>query len=121
VVSAANGGERYSRLPDRVRGHMFGAAVSRDPTCPPLCRSRWPHAPPPRWFIGPYTVGLLWGATGNFHSGLLLLGLVPLAGAVLALHLRRATILSLLEGPPAIGGIVGSTSPVGRRLTGPSG
>jgi ACS family tartrate transporter-like MFS transporter len=53
-------------------------------------------------FVGPYAIGLLRGATGTFHSGLLLLALVPLAGAALALHLRRATVLS---------------SPVARRLT----
>lgn len=45
-------------------------------------------------FVGPYAIGLLRGATGTFHSGLLLLALVPLAGAALALHLRRATLLS---------------------------
>ena len=34
-------------------------------------------------FIGPYVIGLLRGATGSSHSGLLLLALVPLAGAAL--------------------------------------
>src|SRR5262249_49661085 len=33
-------------------------------------------------FVGPYTIGLLKGASGSFRSGLLLLALVPLAGAV---------------------------------------
>jgi ACS family tartrate transporter-like MFS transporter len=44
-------------------------------------------------FVGPYTIGLLKGASGTFHSGLLLLALVPLAGAVLVLRLRRAPVL----------------------------
>jgi MFS transporter, ACS family, tartrate transporter len=44
-------------------------------------------------FAGPYLIGLLKGASGSFHSGLLLLALVPLAGAVLALHLRRVPVL----------------------------
>lgn len=34
--------------------------------------------------VGPSVIGLLKGASGSFHSGLLLLGLVTLAGAVLA-------------------------------------
>ena len=45
-------------------------------------------------FVDPYVIGLLKGASGNFHSGLLLLALVPLAGAVLALRLRRAPVLT---------------------------
>jgi hypothetical protein len=45
-------------------------------------------------FIGPYVIGLLMGASGSFHSGLLLLALVPLAGAALALRLRRAPMLA---------------------------
>jgi ACS family tartrate transporter-like MFS transporter len=45
-------------------------------------------------FVGPYVIGLLKGASGDFHSGLLLLALVPLAGAALALHLRRAPVLA---------------------------
>jgi ACS family tartrate transporter-like MFS transporter len=44
--------------------------------------------------VGPYTIGLLKGASGTFHSGLLLLALVPLAGAALALRLRRTSALS---------------------------
>jgi ACS family tartrate transporter-like MFS transporter len=44
--------------------------------------------------VGPYTIGLLKGASGSFHSGLLLLALVPLAGAGLALRLRRAPVLA---------------------------
>jgi hypothetical protein len=46
--------------------------------------------------VGPYVIGLLKGASGSFHSGLLLLALVPLAGAALALHMRRAGALSSL-------------------------
>jgi ACS family tartrate transporter-like MFS transporter len=45
-------------------------------------------------FVGPYAIGLLKGASGSFHSGLLLLALVPLAGAALALRLRRAPVLT---------------------------
>jgi hypothetical protein len=45
---------------------------------------------------GPSVIGLLKGASGSFHSGLLLLGLVTLAGAVLAQHLRRAPLLGPL-------------------------
>lgn len=47
-------------------------------------------------FIGPYAIGFLKGASGDFHSGLLLLALVPLAGAVLALRLRRVPLLTPL-------------------------
>ena len=45
-------------------------------------------------FVGPYVIGLLKGASGTFHSGLPLLALVPLAGAALALRLRRAPVLA---------------------------
>ncbi len=45
-------------------------------------------------FVGPYVIGLLKGTSGSFHSGLLLLALVPLAGAALALRLRRAPVLA---------------------------
>jgi MFS transporter, ACS family, tartrate transporter len=45
-------------------------------------------------FVGPYVIGLLKGASGTFHSGLLLLALVPLAGAALALRLRHAPVLT---------------------------
>jgi MFS family permease len=44
-------------------------------------------------FAGPYAIGLLSGASGNFQSGLLLLALVPLAGMALALRLRHAAVL----------------------------
>ena len=44
-------------------------------------------------FAGPYAIGLLNGASGNFRSGLLLLAFVPLAGMALALRLRQATVL----------------------------
>jgi ACS family tartrate transporter-like MFS transporter len=44
--------------------------------------------------VGPYVFGLLRQASGSFHSGMLLLALVTLAGAALALHLRRAPVLS---------------------------
>jgi ACS family tartrate transporter-like MFS transporter len=45
-------------------------------------------------FVGPYAIGLLSGASGNFRSGLLLLAIVPLAGVALALRLRHAAVLS---------------------------
>ena len=48
-------------------------------------------------FVGPYVIGLLKGASGSFHSGLLLLGLVALAGAGLALGLRRAPVLTTVQ------------------------
>jgi MFS transporter, ACS family, tartrate transporter len=44
-------------------------------------------------FAGPYAIGLLNGASGNFRSGLLLLAFVPLAGMALALRLRQAAVL----------------------------
>jgi ACS family tartrate transporter-like MFS transporter len=44
-------------------------------------------------FAGPYAIGLLNGASGNFRSGLLLLAFVPLAGMALALRLRHAAVL----------------------------
>jgi ACS family tartrate transporter-like MFS transporter len=44
-------------------------------------------------FVGPYAIGLLNGASGNFRSGLLLLAFVPLAGMALALRLRHAAVL----------------------------
>jgi ACS family tartrate transporter-like MFS transporter len=44
-------------------------------------------------FAGPFAIGLLSGASGNFRSGLLLLALVPLAGMVLALRLRHSAVL----------------------------
>jgi len=44
-------------------------------------------------FLGPYAVGVLKERSGSFQSGLLLLALISLAGAVLALRLRRSPIL----------------------------
>jgi ACS family tartrate transporter-like MFS transporter len=44
-------------------------------------------------FAGPYAIGLLNDASGNFRTGLLLLALVPLAGMALALRLRHAAVL----------------------------
>jgi ACS family tartrate transporter-like MFS transporter len=44
-------------------------------------------------FIGPYALGLLNSASGDFRSGLLLLALVPLLGMTLALQLRRTPLL----------------------------
>ena len=45
-------------------------------------------------FLGPYAVGVLKERSGSFQSGLLLLALISLAGAVLALRLRRSPILA---------------------------
>ena len=55
--------------------------------------------------VGPSVIGLLKTASGSFHSGLLLLALVTLAGGVLALRLRRAVLLAPLRkvGIDAIG------------------
>jgi ACS family tartrate transporter-like MFS transporter len=44
-------------------------------------------------FAGPYAIGLLNGASGNFRSGFLVLALAPLAGMILALRLRYAAVL----------------------------
>jgi len=44
-------------------------------------------------FVGPYAVGLLNNASGDFHRGLLLLALVPAAGMLLALRIRHAATL----------------------------
>lgn len=44
-------------------------------------------------FAGPYIVGLLNQATGDFRSSFLILALAPLGGAVLALRLRHAAVL----------------------------
>jgi ACS family tartrate transporter-like MFS transporter len=44
-------------------------------------------------FVGPYVMGLLKGSSGSFQSGLLGLGVASLAGAVLALWLRRSSLL----------------------------
>ena len=40
-------------------------------------------------FLGPYTMGLVKGATGTFSAGLLALAAVTLAGAAVAVALRR--------------------------------
>jgi MFS transporter, ACS family, tartrate transporter len=44
-------------------------------------------------FLGPYAVGVLKQRTGSFHQGLLLLALISLAGAALALWMRRSPML----------------------------
>jgi MFS family permease len=44
-------------------------------------------------FVGPYAIGLLRGASGSFQSGLVGLALASLAGAALALWLRRSRLL----------------------------
>ena len=45
-------------------------------------------------FLGPYAVGVLKERSGSFQGGLLLLALISLAGAVLALWLRRSPVLT---------------------------
>jgi ACS family tartrate transporter-like MFS transporter len=44
-------------------------------------------------FLGPYAMGVLKQRTGGYQQGLLLLALASLAGAALALWLRRSPIL----------------------------
>jgi len=44
-------------------------------------------------FAGPYAIGLLNSASGDFRTGFLLLACVPLAGMALALRLRHAAVL----------------------------
>jgi len=44
-------------------------------------------------FVGPYAVGVLRERTGGYQQGLLLLALASLAGAALALWLRRSPLL----------------------------
>ena len=44
-------------------------------------------------FAGPYAIGLLNSASGDFRTGLLLLAFVPFAGMGLALRLRHASVL----------------------------
>jgi len=44
-------------------------------------------------FLGPYAVGVLKQRTGSFREGLLLLAVASLAGAALALWMRRSPIL----------------------------
>jgi MFS transporter, ACS family, tartrate transporter len=56
-------------------------------------------------FVGPYVIGLLRGASGDFHSGLLLLALVPLAGATLALRLRGSPVLATVPAAVATLGV----------------
>jgi ACS family tartrate transporter-like MFS transporter len=48
-------------------------------------------------FLGPYVVGLLKRASGNFQSGLLALAVASLAGAALALWLRRTPVFKRLH------------------------
>jgi MFS family permease len=45
-------------------------------------------------FLGPYAMGLLKRSSGNFQSGLFALAVVSLAGAALAMRLRRAPMLT---------------------------
>jgi ACS family tartrate transporter-like MFS transporter len=52
-------------------------------------------------FIGPYVMGLLKRASGGFESGLVLLALASFAGAILALRLRRASVLETAVSQPA--------------------
>jgi MFS family permease len=44
-------------------------------------------------FAGPYAIGLLNNASGDFRSGFLLLACVPLCGMALAFRLRHAAVL----------------------------
>jgi ACS family tartrate transporter-like MFS transporter len=44
-------------------------------------------------FAGPYAIGLLNDASGNFRSGFLVLAFAPLAGMALVLRLRHAAVL----------------------------
>jgi len=55
-------------------------------------------------FAGPYLMGLLRGSSGSYRSGLLVLSGVSLAGTVLALRLRRATVLVAVR-PAAVTGM----------------
>jgi predicted MFS family arabinose efflux permease len=45
-------------------------------------------------FVGPYAIGLLRQATGNFESGMLMLALILMIGALLTLRLRGARELA---------------------------
>jgi ACS family tartrate transporter-like MFS transporter len=61
-------------------------------------RRRWGHRPDRfggnlAGFVGPYVMGLLKGSSGSFQSGLLGPALASLAGAALALWLRRSSLL----------------------------
>jgi MFS transporter, ACS family, tartrate transporter len=46
-------------------------------------------------FLGPYATGVLRGASGGYGTGLMVLGLVSLAGAAMAVWLRRDSVLAL--------------------------
>jgi ACS family tartrate transporter-like MFS transporter len=52
-------------------------------------------------FLGPYATGLLRGASGSYGPGLVVLGLVSLAGAALAVGLRRSPALESRPAPTA--------------------
>ena len=54
-------------------------------------------------FGGPYLVGLVKDATGRYAGALLAFALLMLAGAALALALRRAPALRAPPAPPAAG------------------
>ncbi len=45
-------------------------------------------------FVAPYVIGLLYNASGDFRTGLLLLAFVPFAGMFLAFRLSHAAMLS---------------------------
>ena len=54
-------------------------------------------------FAGPYVMGFLKDATGNFTAGLLTLGGCALAGAIVAMTLRVDSRLEVAEpGKPAL-------------------
>jgi ACS family tartrate transporter-like MFS transporter len=53
-------------------------------------------------FAGPYAIGLLNSASGDFRTGLMLLAFVPLAGMVLAVRLRHASVLKDIRDPALI-------------------
>jgi MFS transporter, ACS family, tartrate transporter len=52
-------------------------------------------------FVGPYTMGLLKGASGSFAAGLMGLAVVSLAGSAVALSLRGVPAFGR---PPVAGG-----------------
>ncbi len=51
-------------------------------------------------FLGPYAMGVLKTISGNFRTGLFALALISLAGAGLALRLRKATVLAAVRSQP---------------------
>jgi sugar phosphate permease len=51
-------------------------------------------------FLGPYAMGVLKTASGNFRAGLFALALISLAGAGLALRLRKASVLAAVLSEP---------------------